>query len=97
MVHLSFDTQIRIGDLIFGGSTAALGYGIRKAYHVVVRFVSRVNDNEDELKATSKMVDRHSRALLKAALIGPPVERVHQNRRHTDPVLIDTRDDEVRI
>lgn len=96
MIHLGFDTQIHAGDLLVSGMLGALGYGLRRSYMLAAHFVNRVNGNEDQLHQTSKMVDEHSRAMLRAGLLESPVSRVHQYRRATDPTLIDV-EDEIRL
>lgn len=96
MIHVGFDPNIRLGDIVVTATLGGLIYGVKKAYKVIVHFVKRVNDNDDTLFAATRMVDRHSRALLKAALIGPPVEAVHQARRSGDVTLIDAHEQEIR-
>lgn len=96
IVHVTFDPNVRAGDIVVTAALGGLVWFVKKAYTLIAGFVHRVNENEDTLLATTRMVDRHSRALLKAAIIGPPVEALHHARRSGDVILLDPRENEIR-
>lgn len=62
---------------------ALVGHGMRKIYKAVVEFLDRVDHHEEDLDVGLTMVDTHSKAMLKAGLLKPPIRSVHR-RRYTD-------------
>jgi hypothetical protein len=57
MFHLvRFDWTLRLGDLALTGFLAVVGYGLRKFYTVLIRFVQRVDKH-------GAVIDRHSSIL----------------------------------
>lgn len=91
-ISVGADLQIHLGDIIVTVTAAFMIWMANRVYRMVAGFfgrmhnyIERVEEHDERLDTTEQMVDRHSRALLKAALIGPPVDNVHHARRSDDP------------
>lgn len=80
--HFSFD--VNLGQVLLTAVVALLGYGLRKCYMLIARFVDRVHTTEDLLDVACTVVDDHTRALMLANILKAPVVRLRRRREH-DP------------
>lgn len=85
------DLQIHFGDIIATVTCALLLWMANRLYRLIAAFfarmhdyLERVDDHGERLDRTEKMVDRHSRALMKWEPLGVDVEQLYRGRRAGD-------------
>lgn len=93
MPAFHIDWTFNIGQAAIAGLLTGIGWGMRRSYQLIVSFVKRQQENETDLHRGLQMIDRHTLALRKAALMGPPASRVYR-RRVTDDGELDILDDQ---